>query len=221
MLKKRRALLALLIFACLLTGCGNRDPFKGIPDPEATIELSNGASLHFELYLHEAPNTVANFVELAQSGFYDGLEFFRIVPGVLVQSGDPRNNGTGHAEYAIQGEFAENGIENGISHVRGVISMCRQEADPDSASSQFFIMLGSYPEYNGKYAAFGMAQDTATLDALDALAYVNVDGNYAPVGPVPHIVTIEIDTHGYEYEAAKLEFPSTTRVPETETESEE
>lgn len=198
----------------LLTGCAKRDPWEGIPDPEATIELSNGSSMRFELYLHQAPNTVANFIELAQSGFYDGLQFFRVVPGVLVQTGDPRNDGTGHTDYAIQGEFAQNGIENNATHLRGAISMCRQEENFDSASSQFFIMLGSYPEYDGRYAAFGMIKDAESLAVLDALAYTNVDGNYTPVGAVPHIVTVSVNTFGYEYEAAKLPFPEATLTPE-------
>ncbi len=213
MRKRIALLLALALLACGLAGCGRRSPYEGIPNPVATIELSNGSSMRFELFLQDAPNTVANFVELAKSGFYDDTSFFRIVPGVLVQGGDPRGNGTGRADHVIQGEFSENGIENAISHTRGTISMSRQ-SDYDTASSQFFIMQGSYPEYNGKYAAFGRATDAESLAALDAIAATGVDGNYAPVGAVPRIVTITVETYGYNYEAAKRELPKTTKKPE-------
>lgn len=202
----RFKLLAPLLALCLaLSGCGgNENPFEGIRNPVATFELSDGSSMRFELFLSDAPNTVANFVELANSGFYDGLSFFRIVPGALIQSGDPRNNGTGGAGYAIQGEFSENGIENSVAHTRGTISMCRQ-SDYDSASSQFFILQGSYPEYNGKYAAFGRATDEESLAAIDAIASVAVDGSYSPVGSVPTIERVRVETWGYSYEAAKID----------------
>ena len=214
-MKKRIALLlALALALCGLTGCGRKgDPYEGIPNPVATIQLSDGSSMRFELFLAEAPNTVANFVKLANEGFYDGQGFFRIIPGVLIQSGDPRNNGTGHADYAIQGEFAENGIENSVSHTRGTISMCRQ-SDYDTASSQFFILQGTYPEYNGQYAAFGRATDEQSLKVLDAICSTGVDANYSPVGAAPTITTISVETYGYEYEPATMDFPDTTRKPE-------
>ena len=155
-------------------------------NPIFTIEMENGMTMKGELYPEIAPNSVANFVELANKGFYDGLRFFRIVPGALVQTGDPNNNGTGNAGYTIQGEFEANGIENGIAHTRGTISMARQ-TDYDTASCQFFIMQGNYPEYNGQYAAFGRAVDEASLDALDAIAATVVDSDHYPVGNVPKI----------------------------------
>ena len=221
MRKRIALLLALALAVCGMTGCGrNRNPYEGIPNPVATIELSDGSSMRFELFLSEAPNTVANFVELANAGFYDGQRFFRIVPGVLVQSGDPRNNGTGRADHVIQGEFAENGIENSVSHTRGTISMSRQ-SDYDTASSQFFIMQGTYPEYNGQYAAFGRATDQDSLSALDAIASTSVDGNYAPVGAVPTITAIRVETYGYKYEAAKMDIPETTKKPVSEEEESE
>ena len=211
-------MLALVIAVCGLSGCGRKkEPFEGIPNPLATIELSDGRTMRFELFLAEAPNTVANFVELANDGFYDGVRFFRIVPGVLVQSGDPRNNGMGRAKHVIQGEFAENGIENTVSHTRGTISMSRQ-SDYDTASSQFFIMQGTYPEYNGQYAAFGRATDSASLEVLESIASTGVDGNYTPVGAVPSIKTIRVETYGYEYEAAKMGLPEATKEPEVEEE---
>ena len=215
---KRWIALALVLAICGLSGCGrNKDPYEGIPNPVAKILLSDGSEMRFELFFHEAPNTVANFVELANAGFYDGNRFFRIVPGVLIQSGDPRGNGTGRAEHVIQGEFADNGIENPVSHTRGTISMSRQ-TNYDTASSQFFIMQGSYPEYNGRYAAFGRATDQASLDTLDAIAYTAVDGNYSPVGAVPTITSIRVETYGYEYTAAKMGLPETTLPPLNEEE---
>lgn len=208
-------MLALAGMACVLGGCSQSAPFEGIPDPVATIELADGRSMCFQLFLSEAPNTVANFVELANAGFYDGLSFFRIVPGVLIQSGDPRGDGTGGADYMIQGEFADNGIENGVSHTRGTISMCRQSGY-DTASSQFFIMQGNYPQYNGQYAAFGRATDAESLAVIDALAATPVDGNYSPVGGEPVIARIRVETYGYHYEAAKLEPPEPAQAEAAE-----
>ena len=207
-MKRRIAALALLLaLVCALFGCGREEsPFAGIPNPVATIELTDGGSMRFELFLEEAPNTVANFVELANAGFYDGMSFFRIVPGVLIQSGDPRGNGTGNAGHLIQGEFSENGIENTVAHSRGTISMCRQSSY-DTASSQFFIMQGNYPEYNGQYAAFGRATDAQSLATIDAIASTAVDGSYYPVGPVPKIARVRVETYGYKYEAAKIDLP--------------
>lgn len=206
-MKKLLSLLMLLLCtACLLSGCGGEDILADVPNPIATIQLTNGKSMRFELFVQDAPNTVANFVELAQSGFYDGMSFFRIVPGALVQAGDPSGNGTGNAGYTIQGEFSENGIENSIAHTRGTISMSRQSGF-DTASSQFFIMQGNYPEYNGRYAAFGRAVDEQSLKVLDEIASVVVDGNHSPVGSFSRIQTITVETHGYEYESAKIDLP--------------
>lgn len=206
-MKKLTALIALmLLLAGVLSGCTSNTPFQDIPNPVATIELSNGREMRFELFVQDAPNTVANFVELANSGFYDGLRFFRIVPGVLVQTGDPNNSGTGNAGYTIQGEFSENGIENGVAHTRGTISMARQSG-LDTASCQFFIMQGNYPEYNGQYAAFGRATDAQSLEALDSIASTVVDSDYHPVGNALSIVRVRVDTQGYKYEAAKIELP--------------
>ena len=206
-MKKLTALIALmLLLAGALSGCTSDAPFQDVPNPVATIELSNGGEMRFELFVQDAPNTVANFVELANSGFYDGLRFFRIVPGVLVQTGDPNNSGTGNAGYTIQGEFSENGIENGVAHTRGTISMARQSG-LDTASCQFFIMQGNYPEYNGQYAAFGRAMDAQSLEALDSIASSVVDSDYHPVGNAPSIVRVRVDTQGYKYEAEKIELP--------------
>ena len=205
-MKKALALLALLL--CLvLTGCTAQNPFEGIPNPTAIIRLTDGRSMRFELFLQDAPNTVANFIYLAQRGFYNGLEFFRVVPGVLAQSGDRGNDGTGHAGYVIQGEFAENGIENEVKHIRGTISMARHTDDKDSASSQFFILGGSFPEYDGNYAAFGRAADAESLIVVDAITNTAVDSGYSPVGNMPRIQAVEIETYGYKYTPARIELP--------------
>jgi len=207
--KKWFALIALMLALILvLPGCGREeeDPLAGIPNPEITMHLSNGSELRFELFVQEAPNTVANFVQLAQRGYYNGMSFFRVVPGVLIQSGDQRGNGTGNAGYVIQGEFEANGIENNVPHTRGTISMARQ-SDYDTASSQFFIMQGNYPEYNGQYAAFGRATDAASLAAIDKIASTAVDSNHYPVGAVPKIERIDVETFGYKYEASTMEGP--------------
>lgn len=201
----RRRLAALLLAAVLLLlcGCGKKaDPYADVPNPIATITMEDGQVMRFELQLAVAPNTVANFTNLANSGFYDGLEFFRVVPGVLIQSGDPSNDGTGSADWRIRGEFSSNGFENDLSHMRGVLSMARLE-DPNSASSQFFIMQGNYPEYDGQYAAFGTALDEETLAVIDAIGAQPVDGYYVPLKRQV-IQTIRVNTHGYELEAETL-----------------
>lgn len=204
---KKLLLLTLALALCLLSACGQeRDIYAQTPNPIATITLSDGQVMRFELDFQAAPNTVANFCQLANSGYYNGLEFFRIIPGVLIQTGDKIGDGTGNAGHAIQGEFSENGIENPLSHTRGTISMSRT-ADYNSASSQFFIMQGSYPEYDGKYAAFGRAMDDATLAAIDSVASVMVDGNYRALTTVPSIETVVVNTHGYTLEAATMDLP--------------
>ena len=205
---KRLKMILLLAVACLaLVGCRKQvDPYEGVPNPIATITMSDGQEMRFELHLSAAPNTVANFVTLANDGFYDGLEFFRVVPGVLIQSGDPNNDGTGSANWRIKGEFSKNGVQNDLSHCRGALSMARQEKDLNSASSQFFIMQGNYPEYDGIYAAFGTALDAETLTVLDSIATKPVDSHYVPLKRQA-IQTIRVNTHGYVYEAETLPLP--------------
>lgn len=202
---KRFFALALAALVLTFAGCARRqeDPYADITNPVATITMSDGGQMRFELHVAEAPNTVANFVSLANSGFYDGLEFYRVVAGVLIQGGDPNNDGTGDAGYVIEGEFAENGHENNLSHVRGTLSMCRQ-SDYNSASSQFFILQGTYPEYDGKYAAFGTVLDEESLSVLDAIAAQPVDGNYLPLYRQV-ISSIRVDTFGVEYEPVTME----------------
>ena len=141
---------------------------------------------------------------LANSGFYDGQWFYRILPGCLVQAGDPTGDGTGGPGYSIQGEFSKNGHANGISHTRGTISMARLEGDYDSAGSQFFLLQGSYPEYDGLYAAFGRICDEESLSVLDEIANVPVDSHQRPMEKT-YIQTIRVDTMGYSYTPVVIE----------------
>ena len=128
------------------------------------IEMDNGSMIKIELDPAAAPITVANFEKLVKEGFYDGLTFHRIIPGFMIQGGDPAGNGTGGSKENIKGEFASNGINNPLKHTRGVISMARA-MDPDSASSQFFIMHADAPHLDGNYAAFGKVVEG--MDVVD------------------------------------------------------
>ena len=131
-----------------------------------TIDVQDYGTISLELDADTAPISVTNFINLANEGFYDGLTFHRIISGFMIQGGDPNGNGTGGSEKTIKGEFSANGVENDISHVRGVISMARAN-DPDSASSQFFIVHEDSTFLDGQYAAFGHVTDG--MDVVDAI----------------------------------------------------
>ena len=168
-------------------------------NPIATITMKDGGVMKLELYPDMAPNTVKNFIALANAGFYDGLTFHRIYAGFMIQGGDPEGNGTGGPGYSIKGEFAANGVDNTISHKRGVISMARAQ-DPDSAGSQFFIMHADGPFLDGQYAAFGMlVEGYPTLDAIAATptTYQGREKSLPLVDVV--IESIRVDTFGVEY----------------------
>ena len=207
-MKRILCVLIALIMCLALTGCRREDPLKDMPNPIATITMADGKVMRFELQYRTATNTVLNFIKLANDGFYDGLAFHRIVPGVLIQAGCPLNKGTGNAGYTIKGEFEANGVPNPISHSRGVISMARLE-DNNSGSSQFFILQGNYPEYDGQYAAFGYAMDEETLANIDLIAAQPVDGYYSPLR-TQKIQTIRVNVHGYE---EHLKDPITIPLP--------
>ena len=145
------------------------------------IEMDNGRTIRIELDHNAAPITAANFEKLVKEGFYDGLTFHRIIPGFMIQGGDPRGNGTGGSKERIKGEFAANGVNNPIRHTRGVISMARAQ-DPNSASSQFFIMHADAPHLDGSYAAFGHV--VSGMEAVDEIASVRTGFNDKPVPPV-------------------------------------
>lgn len=202
----KRIIPLLLALALLLTACGSKkNPYEDIEqNPIATITLTDGLQMRFELYPQQAPNTVANFVKLANDGFYDNQQVYRVVSNVLIQSGDPNNDGTGDPGYYIKGEFSENNFKgNTLSHMRGTISMARK-SDYDTGGSQFFIMEGSYPEYDGYYAAFGRILDEESLDALDDIGSRPVDGSYVPLDKIT-IQRIRVETFDVEYEPTILD----------------
>lgn len=167
-------------------------------NPIVTIELANGNFIKAELYPDKSPNTVNNFISLIKSGFYDGLTFHRIIPGFMIQGGDPVGNGTGGPGYTIKGEFALNGFkQNDIKHTRGVLSMARA-MNPNSAGSQFFIMHQNASHLDGQYAAFGKVIEG--MEEVDGLTFVATDWNDMPKCPqVMKKVTVE--TFGIEYPA--------------------
>lgn len=169
MFKKSIALiLAVLCLFTIVTGCTGKENSGSSSDhPRVQIEMENGDKMVFELYPEYAPETVNNFTKLASEGFYNGLTFHRIAKGFMIQGGDPDGNGTGGSGNKIKGEFSENGFsKNTLSHTRGIISMARNQ-DPDSASSQFFIMHKDQPTLDGKYAAFGkLISGEKTLDKI-------------------------------------------------------
>jgi len=145
------------------------------------IEMENGQKMCGELYEEIAPKSVENFEKLANSSFYDGLTFHRVIPGFMIQGGCPKGNGTGGPGYSIFGEFAANGFKNDLKHTRGVLSMARA-MDPNSAGSQFFIMVADAPHLDGQYAAFGKV--TSGMEAADEIVSVATDWMDKPLEPV-------------------------------------
>jgi peptidyl-prolyl cis-trans isomerase B (cyclophilin B) len=152
------------------------------------ITMENGGVITLELDPETAPLTVENFLKLVNEGFYDGLTFHRIIPGFMIQGGDPKGTGTGGSDEQIKGEFSSNGVQNSISHVRGVISMARSQ-NKNSASSQFFITNADAGFLDGDYAAFGTV--VSGLDVVDEISAVPTDENDYPRTPVV-IKTIKV-----------------------------
>lgn len=171
--KKIIAILSAAILTLTFCGCSKRqsefdsDTGSGYGTHHAVITIKDYGDIKLVLDGDTAPITVKNFVELAKSGFYDGLTFHRIIKGFMIQGGDPKGNGTGGSDKTIRGEFSKNGVENNISHKRGVISMARLQ-DNNSASSQFFIMHEDGDYLDGSYAAFGHV--TEGMDVVDKIA---------------------------------------------------
>ncbi len=164
-------------------------------DPVVTIEMENGGIVTAELYPEVAPNTVNNFVSLVNKGFYNGLIFHRVIPGFMVQGGDPEGTGIGGPGYAIKGEFSLNGVQNDLIHERGVLSMART-ARPNSAGSQFFIMVAPAPHLDGSYAAFGKV--TGGMEVVDAVVSAKRDSNDRPLEPQT-MKTVTVNTFGVDY----------------------
>ena len=166
-------------------------------NPIVTIEMEDGGVMKAELYPEIAPNTVNNFISLVQSGFYDGTIFHRVIPGFMIQGGDPDGAGTGGPGYSIKGEFAQNGVKNDLAHTRGVLSMART-MDPDSAGSQFFIMVADAPHLDGGYAAFGKVIEG--MDTADAIVSAKRDWNDRPKKE-QKMKKVIVDTQGVDYPA--------------------
>jgi len=168
-------------------------------NPIVTIEMENGGKMVAELYPQVAPNTVNNFISLIQKGFYDGLIFHRVIPGFMIQGGDPKGTGVGGPGYEIPGEFTGNGFKNDLRHDRGVLSMART-MDPDSAGSQFFIMVAPAPHLDGQYASFGKVIEG--MEVADAI--VSTPTGWADKPKTPQrMKKVTVDTFGETYPEPK------------------
>lgn len=166
-------------------------------NPIVTITMENDKKIVIELEPKTAPNTVANFISLVEEGFYDGLIFHRVIPGFMVQGGDPDGTGMGGPDYSINGEFSSNDFENTLVHERGVLSMARTQ-DPNSAGSQFFIMTEAATHLDGDYAAFG--QVVEGMDVIDEIVAVERDASDKPLQD-QKMKKVEVDTKGFDYPA--------------------
>lgn len=165
-------------------------------NPIVTIEMENGGIIRAELYPEVAPNTVRNFVSLAGKGFYDGTIFHRVIPGFMIQGGDPEGTGMGGPGYGIKGEFAMNGFKNDLKHTTGVLSMARSQR-PNSAGSQFFIMVNDAPHLDGQYAAFGKV--TEGIDVAQAIVSSPRDWSDRP--REDQVMTkVTVETFGVDYD---------------------
>lgn len=163
--------------------------------PIVTITMNNGGVMKAELYPEIAPNTVNNFISLANGGFYNGIIFHRVIEGFMIQGGDPTGTGMGGPGYSIKGEFSANGFKNDLKHSRGVLSMARS-ARPNSAGSQFFIMHDNAPHLDGQYAAFGKL--TEGYDVLDSIAETRTDYSDRPYDE-QRIKSMTVETFGVDY----------------------
>ena len=201
--------LCIALLVMMLGGCSvnsQTTPGQAPPEdknPQVTIEMESGDKIVLELYPEKAPNTVANFLSLVNDGFYDGLIFHRVIPGFMIQGGDPDGTGTGGPGYKIHGEFANNDFtQNDLKHTRGVLSMARQgnPYDPkpyyNTAGSQFFIMVADYSSLDNDYAAFGKVLEG--MDVVDAIVSVQTDANDKPKSP-QKIKKVTADTFGKDY----------------------
>ena len=173
-------------------------------NPTFKITMQNGAAMEGELYPEIAPQSVYNFIDLANHNFYDGLIFHRVIPGFMIQGGCPDGTGMGGPGYCIKGEFFYNGVKNELKHKRGILSMARAQS-PNSAGSQFFVMHADARHLDGQYAAFGKV--TSGLEVVDAIAGVATNANDRPLEDQV-IASITVDTHGETYpEPKKLQDP--------------
>lgn len=192
MRKKWIALCLAVVMVFVLAGCGESESATDSGKHHVEITVKDYGTIKVELDADTAPITVSNFIKLAKAGFYDGLTFHRIISGFMIQGGDPDGNGTGGSDETIKGEFAANGVENGISHLRGVISMARSQ-EYDSASSQFFIMHADTPGLDGQYAAFGnVTEGMEIVDKICENTPVTDDDGTVEAANQPVIETVKV-----------------------------
>ena len=168
-------------------------------NPIVTFKMESGGKMVAELYPEVAPNTVNNFISLIKKGFFDGLIFHRVIPGFMIQGGDPQGTGMGGPGYEIPGEFTANGFQNDLKHDRGVLSMARS-SNPDSAGSQFFIMVDPAPHLDGQYAAFGKVIEG--MEVADAIVSTPTGWGDKPKTP-QRMKTVTVDTQGQDYPEPK------------------
>lgn len=168
-------------------------------NPMVTITMKKGGVIKAELYPEVAPNTVSNFISLINAGFYNGLIFHRVIPGFMIQGGDPTGTGMGGPGYSIKGEFAMNRFENNLRHDRGVLSMARS-MNPNSAGSQFFIMVESAPHLDGQYAAFGKVVEG--MEIVDRIVSAKRDRSDRPYDDEA-MDTVTVDLFGETYPEVK------------------
>ncbi|MBQ3420422.1 MAG: peptidylprolyl isomerase [Romboutsia sp.] len=201
-MKKKIFLSMFLILLLSLVGCSNkktseneetRTPPKELPI--ATIVVKDYGTIEAELYPHIAPNTVNNFISLANEGFYNGLTFHRVIKDFMIQGGDPNGNGTGGPGYAIKGEFSNNNFKNDLKHTEGVLSMARSQ-NKNSAGSQFFIVTKDQPGLDGEYATFGKV--ISGMDIVHEIENVQTDANDKPIKNFV-LESIKVDTKGIDY----------------------
>lgn len=200
--RKKGILASFLAGAMALVGCSQgemndevRTPPKELPI--ATIVIKNYGTIEAELYPHIAPNTVNNFISLANNGFYDGLTFHRIIKDFMIQGGDPNGNGSGGPGYSIKGEFTKNKFKNDLKHTEGVLSMARSQ-NKNSGGSQFFIMTKDSPHLDGQYAAFGKI--IKGIDIVHEIENIKTGNNDKPEKDIV-IESIKVDTKGIKYDA--------------------
>lgn len=200
--KSKKGFLASLLAGTLaLVGCSSKAPVSDevrTPPKElpiATIVVKDFGTIEAELYPHIAPNTVNNFISLANSGFYDGLTFHRIIKDFMIQGGDPEGTGMGGPGYSIYGEFTKNKFKNDLAHTEGVLSMARSQSK-NSAGSQFFIVTKDAPHLDGQYASFGKV--IKGMDIVHKIENVQTDSSDKPINDVI-IESIKVDTKGIDY----------------------
>ena len=168
-------------------------------NPVVTIEMENGGVMKVELYPETAPNTVANFISLVEKGFYNGTIFHRVIPGFMIQGGDPEGTGMGGPGYRIKGEFTANRFQNDLKHTKGVISMARS-GHPDSAGSQFFIMVDDAPHLDGQYASFGKVIEG--IEVADQIVSVATNYSDRPLEE-QRMRSVTVETFGETYPQRK------------------